>query len=212
MKSNSSQWLWEWNSWSSDSWQNSSFSLTVSEPGEVCLLHLQNTAWLGADSLIQQMRWMFPVPKHSSKLFCALKNSSEKIGYVFFTVLRVYFFLNRQMLVQQNQLLQRNRSVESRQACFLFVLLEREGEKKRWLWPCFQKRWGTNYFKWRKNKYCFFGVAINALLPQASWQFPILPTGFWPRARSCWREPSTTCEQGAPTRPLGLSYEDAPCR
>lgn len=103
-------------------------------------------------------------------------------------------FFNRWMLVQQNQLLQKNRSVKSREACFCLFFSE-ERKKKSWLWPCFQKRWGTNYLKWRKNKYCFFDVAINSLFPEASWKFLISSTRFWTRALGCWKELDTTCNR-----------------
>lgn len=128
---------------------------------------------------------------NSSKLFFFNNLGKKTPTFYFFC-----FFLNRWILVQQNQLLQKNRSVKSGE-CFCSFL--NEERKNRCLWPCFQKRWGTNYLKWRKNRYCCFDVAINSLLPEASSKFIIFSTGFWARALGCLRELNATSGQGAPT-------------
>lgn len=47
LKSNNSQWLWERNSGPFDSWQNSSFSLAVSESGDACTLAFAEHCLIG---------------------------------------------------------------------------------------------------------------------------------------------------------------------
>lgn len=47
LKSNNSQWLWQWNSGSFDSWQNLSFSLVVFESGDACTLAFAEHCLIG---------------------------------------------------------------------------------------------------------------------------------------------------------------------
>lgn len=185
------------------------FLVTVSESGEACTLAFAEHCLIGsrqpdsADVLNVPNTWAF------FKAVWAFKKSLWRnrvcLFYCFvgfFVWFGLLFFFFKQVNTGTAESVTAEESNPKKHA-FICSSLKRE-RKKSWLWPCFQKRWGTNYLKWRKNKCRFFDVAVNSLLPEASWKFLISSTGFWTRALGCLRELNTTRGQGAPTQLIEL--------